>query len=125
VNPIYTASYAEYEYDGIWPSAMTLAKNSDGLQLSALKIAETGKGYILRTNNPHPYCKENIELKLNKYIFCNIERVNLAEEVLLNEDSVVEKHNNADGSDKAQLSGNLRIKSINRNAIYSYKLLNQ
>lgn len=125
INPIYTASYAEYEYDGIWPSAMSLIKNSDGLQLSALKIAEDGKGYILRTTNPHPYSKENIELKLNKHIFSNIERVNLAEEIMINEDSVVEKQNNADSSDKAQLSGKLRIKFMNRNAIYSYRLFNK
>lgn len=121
-NPIYAFSSPKYEFDGIYPANNTLASSNDGLQLSAFKEAEDGNGYIIRVFNPTENFKENIKLKVNKHIFKDIKVVNLAEEEIFNKNSKIEKLNNPDNSDKSELSGIIKINSINRNAVYSYRL---
>lgn len=122
INPIYAFSSPKYECDGVYPANNTLASSGDGLQLSAFKAAEDCNGYILRVFNPTANSKNDIELKVNKHIFSGIKSVNLAETVVLDNNSKIEKQNNPDNSNESQLNGIIKINLINRNAVYSYRL---
>ncbi|MDB7947692.1 hypothetical protein PND53_09340 [Faecalitalea cylindroides] len=122
VNPIYGVAMPEFSSDGNLPDCLDLISSEDEVFISALKLAEDHKGYILRLLNPDYQPLKNAEVQINRYYVDSIEQTDLAERSIDSDKIHVIKLNNPDGSAKAVMSGKVVIDSMNQNELLTLRL---
>ena len=122
VNPIYGVAMPEFNSDGNLPDCLDLITSNNDIFVSALKLAEDHKGYILRLLNPDHKPLTNAEVQINRYYIDSIEQTDLAERSIESNKMHVIKLNNPDGSAKAIMSGKVVIDSMNQNELLTLRL---
>lgn len=122
INPIKAVCFPKYSSEGYLPDSLEVVSANKGVLVTTLKNSENHDGHILRLLNPYIETLDDISIQVNRHLYSNIERVDLAERSIpLNEVSI-KKLNNPDGSAMAIMSGNINISKMNRNSLMSFRL---
>ena len=122
INPMMGIAFAEFSNEGNLPDNLSIISSEDDLILSCLKPSESGDGVVLRVLNPSMDNVQNVEIKVNRFLFSSAETVNLAEDKVSDMRVKSKKLNNPDGSAMAEFGGVVQIENINRNQLISLKL---
>lgn len=122
VNPLIATSFAEYSSEGSLPDSLDIVTCSHGVLVNCLKTSEDGKGVILRIMNPYSSKVKNVSININRFLFSQVETVNLAETSISETRVKVRKLNNADGSGMAVFSGVIEVTTLNQNELLTFKL---
>lgn len=123
INTAIAKSYAEYSNEGALSDELVIAESNTNVMMTTFKESENTNTTILRIVNPYANKIENVEVKVNRFLFDKINVCNLAEENINDTSVFIKKLNNPDGSDLAKMSGIIEIKEIANNALKSFELL--